>query len=100
LPEFSIPSQKIDINNNARFRYQVGYWFRLINASICGAAAAADTQFSFFDSSASKKQYLIFISFFIQGSDFIKIVNGSSLKPQINLTVKIVLELVLSLRQK
>ena len=40
--------------------YQVGYWFHLINASICGVAAQTDTQFSFFDSFASKKQYLIF----------------------------------------
>ena len=60
MPEFSIPTQKIDIDNNARFQYQVGYWFRLINASICGVAGQADTQFCFFDSFGSKKQYLIF----------------------------------------
>jgi hypothetical protein len=42
------------------FRYQVGYWFRLIDASICGASIEADTQFSIFDSSASEKQLLIF----------------------------------------
>ena len=29
---------KIDIDNKARLRYQIGYWFRLIDASICGAA--------------------------------------------------------------
>ena len=63
LPKCPIPTQKIDIDNNTRFRYQVGYWFPLIDASICGVAAEADTQSNIFDSSASKKQYLIFLSF-------------------------------------
>jgi hypothetical protein len=40
--------QKIKVDNKARFRYQVGYWFRLIDASICGASAEADTQFTIF----------------------------------------------------
>ena len=43
-----IASQKIKVDNKARFRYQVGYWFRLIDASICGASAEADTQFTIF----------------------------------------------------
>jgi hypothetical protein len=51
-------NQKIDIDNKARFRYQVEYWCLLIDASICVAVTAADTQFSFFDSFTSKKQYL------------------------------------------
>ena len=42
-PECSIPTQKIDIDNNTRIRYQVGYRCLLIDASICGAAAKADT---------------------------------------------------------
>jgi hypothetical protein len=62
VPKLPIARQKIKVDNKARFRYQVGYWFRLIDASICGALAEADTQFSIFDSSALKKQYLIFIS--------------------------------------
>jgi hypothetical protein len=66
LPECSIPAQKIDIDNKARFRYQVGYWFRLIDASISGASAEADTQFSIFDSSTLKKQLLIFFYFYIR----------------------------------
>jgi hypothetical protein len=49
LPEFSIPTQKIDIDNNARFRYQVGYWCPLIDASRCWAKADADTQLTIFD---------------------------------------------------
>jgi hypothetical protein len=52
-----IPTPKVD--NKARFRYQVGYWFRLIDASICGASAETDTQLSIFDSSASEKQFPI-----------------------------------------
>jgi hypothetical protein len=48
----SIAPQKIDIDNNARFRYQVGYWFGLIGTSIYGAEA--DTQFSIFDLTALK----------------------------------------------
>ena len=35
-------------------------WFRLIDASRCWAKADADTQLTIFDSSASKKQLLIF----------------------------------------
>ncbi len=31
--------KKTAIGNNIRFRYQVGYWFRLIDASICFDAA-------------------------------------------------------------
>jgi len=62
LPEFSIPAQKVDIDNNASFRYQLGYWFRLIDASISGVLSEADRQFSIFNSSASEKQLLIFFS--------------------------------------
>jgi len=62
LPKSSIPLQKITVDNQARFRYQDSYWIRLIDASICWAAADADTQFANFDSSASEKQLLIFLS--------------------------------------
>ena len=62
-PNYPIASQKIKVDNKARFRYQVGYWFRLIDASICGASAETDTQLSIFDSSASEKQLPIFLSF-------------------------------------
>jgi hypothetical protein len=48
LPKCSIPRQKINVDNKARFRYLDSYWFRLIEASICGAAAEADTQCAFF----------------------------------------------------
>jgi len=33
FPKCSIPTQMSDLDNNARFRYQLGYWFRLIDAS-------------------------------------------------------------------
>ena len=33
----------IDIDKKARFHYQVGYWFRLIDASICWARDEVDT---------------------------------------------------------
>ena len=59
LPNCTIASQKIKVDNKARFRYQVGYWFRLIDSSICCAAADAGTQFVMLDSSAQKKQLLI-----------------------------------------
>jgi hypothetical protein len=58
-PNCPAAHQKIKVDNKARCRYQVGYWFRLIDASICGASAEGDTQFSIFDSSALKKQCLI-----------------------------------------
>jgi len=48
LPKCSIPRQKINVDNKARFRYRDSYWFRLIDASICCAAAEADTQFTIF----------------------------------------------------
>ncbi len=35
--KYSSPAQKIDIDNKAHLRYQVGHWCRLIDASICGA---------------------------------------------------------------
>jgi hypothetical protein len=60
LPKSLIRLQKINVDNQVRFRYQVGYWFRLIDASICGVKADADTQLTVFDSSALKKQLLIF----------------------------------------
>jgi len=56
-------NSKIDIDNNIRFRYQVGYWCPLVDASICGAAAEADTQSNIFGLSVQKKQYLIFLTF-------------------------------------
>jgi hypothetical protein len=58
LPKCSIPRQKMNVDNKAHFRYQVGYWFRLINGSIYGATADADIQLFVFDSSASEKQLL------------------------------------------
>jgi hypothetical protein len=60
LPKFSIPPPKIDIDNKARFLYLNGYGFRLIDASICGAKANADTQLTIFDLSDLKKQLPIF----------------------------------------
>jgi hypothetical protein len=60
LPKCSIPRQKINVDNKARFGYQDSYWFRLIDAPICWAAAEAGTQLTIFDSSALKKQCLIF----------------------------------------
>jgi hypothetical protein len=36
-PGIATPAQSIDLDNKTRFSYQVRYWFRLINASICGA---------------------------------------------------------------
>jgi hypothetical protein len=70
LPKCSIPRQKIDIDKKARFHYQVGYWFRLIDASICWDRDEADTQFAIFAWLALKKQCLIFflLSFFIFNS--------------------------------
>jgi hypothetical protein len=73
LPNCPIASQKIKVDNKARFRYQVGYWFRLIGAPICGASAETDTKFSIFDSSASEKQLPIFQNSF----------NGVSSPPKI-----------------
>jgi hypothetical protein len=63
LPKYSTPTPKIDIDNKARFRYQVGYWFGLLDVSICGARDDADTQLTVFDSSALKKQLPIFYLF-------------------------------------
>jgi hypothetical protein len=40
--------QKINVDNEARFGYLDSYWFCLMDASICWAAAEADTQFSIF----------------------------------------------------
>ncbi len=64
LTKWSIPTQEVDIDNNTRFRYQVGYWRPLSDASICGTKADADTQLTIFDSSALKKQLLIFYLLF------------------------------------
>ena len=58
LPDCPIARQKIKIDNKASFRYQVGCWFRLIDASICGAKVDADTQLTVFDLSDLKKQLL------------------------------------------
>ena len=46
----------INIDNKARFCYRGGHWFRLIDASICYAAAEAGTQFTIFLWYAPKKQ--------------------------------------------
>jgi hypothetical protein len=51
---------KINVDNQAHFRYQVGYWFRLSDASIWWTAADADTQLTVFESSAPEKQLLFF----------------------------------------
>ena len=56
--------KKSNLDNKARFRCQVGYWFRLINVSIYGTTADADIQLSVFDSSALKKQFPIFKEIF------------------------------------
>jgi hypothetical protein len=45
---YPIASQKINVDNKARFRYRDSYWFRLIDASICWDSAEADTQFAIF----------------------------------------------------
>jgi hypothetical protein len=50
--------KKIKVDRKNRLRYQIGYWFRLIDASIYGAKADDDTQLIVFDSSALKKQLL------------------------------------------
>jgi hypothetical protein len=47
LPKCSSPPPKFDIDNKDRFRYQIVYRFRLIEASICGTTAEAVKQFSF-----------------------------------------------------
>jgi hypothetical protein len=62
LPNCPIAHQKIKVDNNARFCYQVGCWFRLIEDSICEAKADADTQLTVFDLSTLKKQLLIFLT--------------------------------------
>ncbi len=46
LPKWSSSTQKIDIDNNTRFRYQFGYWWPLIDTSICCDVADAGTQFA------------------------------------------------------
>ena len=60
MPKYPTPAQEIDIDNNTRFRYQVGYWCPLIDASLCGTTAKSDTQFTIFDLSALEKQLPIF----------------------------------------
>jgi hypothetical protein len=60
LPKWSSPTQKINVDNKARFGYLDSYWFRLMDTSICWAEAEADTQFTIFDLSELKKQSLIF----------------------------------------
>ena len=52
--------QNINVDGKTHFRYLNGYWSHLIDASICWAAADADTQFSICNSSALKTQLLIF----------------------------------------
>ena len=60
LPKLPIPNQKIPIDNQARFRYRFGYWFSLIDASICCAEADSAAQLTFFNSSAPEKQLPIY----------------------------------------
>ena len=60
LPKCSIYRLKITVDNKARFLYLNGYGIRLIDASICGAKANADTQLTIFDLFDLKKQlYLL-----------------------------------------
>jgi hypothetical protein len=58
--KFNKFAQKIDIDKKARYHYQVGCWFRLIDASICWDRDQADTQFAIFAWLALKKQCFIF----------------------------------------
>lgn len=53
----------VTVDNQACIPYQIGYWFHIIDASICGAKTDADTQLNVFDSPASEKQLLIFQEF-------------------------------------
>jgi hypothetical protein len=48
FPKIFRPSTKNQFDNIAKLRYLDNYCFRLIDASICWAAAEADTQFAFF----------------------------------------------------
>lgn len=48
LPKGSIQRQEINVDNEARFRYLNNYWFRLVDASICCAAAETDAQLLIF----------------------------------------------------
>jgi hypothetical protein len=59
-PKCSLPTQKLNIDNNVRFRYQTWYWFGLLDVSIYRARDDADTQLTVFDSSALEKQFPIF----------------------------------------
>jgi hypothetical protein len=56
----SFDSTFFSVDNQTCLRYQVEYWIRLTDASICSTAADADTQFRIFDKSASEKQLLTF----------------------------------------
>ena len=58
----SITPQKITVDNHARFLYQFGYWFRLIDASVYGAKADANAQSAIFESTVPEKQPFILLS--------------------------------------
>jgi len=79
LPKSSIPTHKIKVDRKNRFRYQVGYWLRLIDASICWAKANADTQFEILDSSAPEKQLLIFYLYLSKGRVWLKTSNKTDM---------------------
>jgi len=46
LPKRPIAGQKINVDNKAHFRYLDSYWFRLIDASICGPKPIHNSAFS------------------------------------------------------
>jgi len=53
--------KKINVDNNARFRYLNSYWFRLIDASICYAAAEARYTIHHFHLIRTEKAISIFL---------------------------------------
>ena len=59
---------KIGIDNKSRFGYQDGYSGRLIGVPICWVKSETGTYFTIFDSSALKKQLLIFYHFLFLSS--------------------------------
>jgi hypothetical protein len=48
LPKSAPAPKKINVDNQALFRYSIDYCFRLMEAAICCAEAEADTQFAIF----------------------------------------------------
>jgi hypothetical protein len=64
----SNPPQKINVHSKTGFGYLDRYGSVLIDASICCAAADADTQYSICESSALKKQFPIFETSYLAAS--------------------------------